>query len=81
MNFWMLATILVVLVAGAYIGYTAFNTEMLKAESKGYSEGQSALILQINQNSVVPVISYNNQTNITSVKNIPIAQICGGQQK
>ena len=74
---WILSTILVLIML-SYIGFLYLNSQVEKGIEEGILIGQEEIILKINQNGAVPVISQEQEE--LYVDWINIEEICGGTE-
>ena len=71
---WIIAGVLI-LVMLSYIGFLFLNSQVEKGIEEGIIIGQEKMIIQINEQGVVPVIMENDEE--VSVDWINIQEVCG----
>lgn len=60
-----------------YAGYSVYIIKQKQSYQQGYDSGTRDLIIKINQDEKIPVLSYNNQTGNSIINYVPIQTICG----
>ena len=68
--------IIILIIAGAYIGYKELQDYKSKILNQGFIIGQENIVLQINQQGKIPVLNTIPDTNQTQLNWIPIKEIC-----
>ena len=71
---WIISGVLI-LVMLSYIGFLFLNSQVEKGIEEGIIIGQEKMIIQINEQGVVPVIMENDEE--VSVDWINIQEVCG----
>ena len=71
----------------ASVGYILYNLlidrqDNIKLEfyNKGVFNGQLELVQKINQEARIPILSFNNQTNQSSINWVDLRVLCGGSR-